>query len=526
MLSTRGHRISALTLAAAVAVSASCGTAGPSGTATGAPPSPTSAAPASPGTPSSPAAASSALPSGSPTTPALTGGRWEAAAPMSLGRRDVQAVRLSDGSVLVVGSDGGGCVRADSVVTEVYEPSTATWSTQTPLNAPRAQFALVPAGSGALVAGGVNAGQTTEGGQENHRSYSSAYMFDPAQAAKGWLRQSLLVPARTAPIAAPLADGRVLVAGGYYLAGSAALELPTARLAAYAPGGCPAPTVAPADVEPPTPVVAYATASVFNPATGAWSNTGAMRYARVGSTAATLTDGRVLVVGADTQGPRWNYTEPTVAERARTTAEVWDPKTGRFTLTGAMPPVDWSPLQQWGPYPVTSDQRPSGGTLVVLPGGDALLVGQAVTWYVLDVNRSGTIVRTMRFHGADASWSVVDTRVEADGADVVGGHSRAGMLASALPGGRVLLAGGETVRGDAGTAVATAELYSPADDSFAPLPPMPVARSGATGVALEDGSVLVMGGLPPEQGCPEGQDCDCGSAPNGSTSVVRFVPGS
>lgn len=468
----------------------------------------------------------SAAPTGGTTQTPVPSGRWEAAASMTLGRLHVQAVRLGDGSVLVAGDDRSDCVAADSVATEVWTPPSAAWTAGPSLNAPRAEFALVPAGSGgALVVGGVNAGLGPDADREGHQSYSSTYLFSPAQASAGWQRQGLLTPARTRPIAARLADGRVLVMGGYYLSGAEGIET-TVVLARCVPGGSSGSGTPLNDNAPPTEAYAYATASLFDPTSGSWSATGPMRYARVGSAAVTLSDGRVLVVGASTDGPLWNYAQPSVDAAARTNAEVWDPATGRFTPTGAIPVIDWSPLQQWGPYPVDarSDRQGSAGTLVALPGGDALLAGPAVEWYVLAVNNYGYLARTLRFHGATNSWSVVDVRIdEADGSDVVAGHSRAGMLAVALAGGQVLLAGGH-VGEDEAAAVATAELYDPARDAFAPLPPLPQARSGATGVLLGDGSVLVMGGMPRSQDCPEDMECPCGSIPTGLPSTVRFVP--
>ena len=41
-----------------------------------------------------------------------------------------------------------------------------------------------------------------------------------------------------------------------------------------------------------------ATAELFDPTTGSWSQTGPMTYARIGAAAVTLADGRVLVFGS------------------------------------------------------------------------------------------------------------------------------------------------------------------------------------------------------------------------------------
>jgi hypothetical protein len=95
-----------------------------------------------------------------------------------------------------------------------------------------------------------------------------------------------LADARDAHTAVPLADGRVLVVGGF--------------------GG---------EGQPP-----LATAEIFDPTSGVWSTTGSLALGRGGHAAALLGDGRVLVVGGWT-GPS-TYTD---------TTEIFDPATGRFT---------------------------------------------------------------------------------------------------------------------------------------------------------------------------------------------------
>ena len=75
-----------------------------------------------------------------------------------------------------------------------------------------------------LVDGGRNQGTPAAGAPpenacdgEDPASFSSAYVWDPAGTA--WTRTGLLSVARTDPAIARLADGRVLVAGGYFYTG-------------------------------------------------------------------------------------------------------------------------------------------------------------------------------------------------------------------------------------------------------------------------------------------------------------------
>lgn len=523
-------------LLGAAIIAASCGSpsATPSPTPTAAPsisPSPTVDPDASP------SPGQTAAPTLSPEPAAE--GRWETTGPMALARGLPRAVLLGDGTVIVVGNDddvGYGCVRADSIQSETWDRASGTWSAGPSLNAPRADFAAAQvAGGGVLVTGGVTAGVTSQWGDQNkHQSYSSTYVLDPRTEPAGLSRVGLLDRARTLPSSAMLLDGRVLVAGGYYLDGieSGAAPASGIRLASYrgsAGGSMPGARTF-GDVAPPHIAPTWATAELYDPATGSWSGTGPLRYARVGAPAVTLVDGRVLVVGSARVWLSWNYTQAIVDDRAYATAEIYDPRTGRFSLTGDLPPVDWSPLARWGPYPVSSEGVRSPGALVALADGGALLVGEVTEWWVPALGRSGTTVRTMRFDPGGA-WTLVDERVQASNPDdptapievLVDGHARGDSRAVQLRDGRVLIAGGRVATGDEATPTSTADLYDPATNTWLELPPMPEPRAGGAAVLLDDGSVLVVGGDDGQPTCLQEQ-CDCGEGSTGTSSAVRFIP--
>jgi hypothetical protein len=439
---------------------------------------------------------------------------------MATGRAGPHAVLLADGRVLVVGNDStfsSTMVRDDSAAAELWDPATGTWRATPSLNRPRAEFAAVPLADGrALVTGGLDRGAadaspgTVCEGSGLQQSFSSTYVYDARTGQEGWSRAGLLGTARTAPAAAVLADGRVLVAGGYYLSaatGSRATA-PGAQLAAFRPAGVGA-WGPPADVSPNFFVPALATAELFDPVTGTWSATGPLRYARMGAVAATLTDGRVLVVGS---GPYvWvGRRGGAVAadDHAYGSAEIYDPTTGRFSLTGGLP------------IPEAGDTEFGAvGSLVALADGGALLVGNEQEW-----KHGGSDTRSFRFDARTGRWTEVGTAVVARIDNQTGEWSTTGgvdhldALVVRLPDGRVLVAGGVDFPNGTSAVTRSAELYDPETNEWSPLPPMPAPRAGGAAVALPDGSVLLIGGY--DQAAGWGA-CD---APMGLASAVRFVP--
>jgi hypothetical protein len=189
---------------------------------------------------------------------------------LNVARAGAVAAPLPDGRVLIA----GGCCALTSA--EVFDPTTATFTELTgpgrTLTTPRAYATATPLPGGrVLIAGGSpNGGQSQLAGAE---------IFDPVSNTFSALGASLGT-ARDLAAAAPLADGRVLIAGGESQGG--AVDLPSAE--------------------------------IFNPATGTFSPAGAtLGTPRKAAGAALLPDGRVLVAG----GSR--------VVTALNSAEVFDP---------------------------------------------------------------------------------------------------------------------------------------------------------------------------------------------------------
>jgi hypothetical protein len=260
-----------------------------------------------------------------------------------------------------------------------------------------------------------------------------------------------------------------------------------------------------------------ATAELFDPASGTWSTTGSLHYARVGASAVTLTDGRILVVGS----LDWD---------ANDSAEIYDPKTGRFSLVGRLPDIDLQALATLGvPLGIQDPEPEVNGTLVSLDDGGAVLIGHAGSW-----KHYADITRSFRFDPATARWreigqtfvAVASPASDSGGFLVTPGILRRNALAARLPDGRVLVAGGDggyRYAGGSGpspnpvSVTATAELYDPATDTWSPLHPMPEARAGGAAVVLADGSVLLVGGYN-EASAEQGYERIT------LESAVRFVP--
>ena len=189
------------------------------------------------------------------------------------------ATLLPDGKVLVAGGFTGGENSLASA--EVFDPGTSTFTFAGNMNASRAGHTatLLPNGK-VLIAGGYNG------------SYlASAELYDPAT--RKFTPVSSMVTARSGHVATLLNDGKVLLAGGTGVGWTFLTD-----------------------------------AELYDPATSTFTATGSLTSARESHTATLLTNGKVLIAGGH-RGRR-----PAITIYA--SAEIYDPATGRFTATGNM----------------------------------------------------------------------------------------------------------------------------------------------------------------------------------------------
>ena len=302
-------------------------------------------------------------------------------------------------------------------------PSPANNAQQTPAGGGTAAQSAGPGGSssGASAKPGAN----RSGGQANGASGPGAAAATPGT----WTTVGSMTSPRSAHTATLLPSGKVLVAGGSDLS----------------PG------------VPPT-TKSYATAELYDPATGRWSSTGSMTVARTYFTATLLPNGKVLVTGGDPD-PASGGSVP----GATATAELYDPSTGRWSMTGSMA------------FPRSLH------TATLLPNGKVLVAGGSAPGPAFGGTVQSAATATAELYDpATGSWRSTGSMATA----------RFAHDATLLPSGKVLVAGGYT--GSAPTA--EAEVYDPAMGSWRSTGSMTMPRETFTATLLPNGKVLVAGG--------------------------------
>jgi hypothetical protein len=226
-----------------------------------------------------------------------TTGKFSPTGSMAQARMDQTATLLGDGRVLVTGGLGSSGYLSSA---ELYDPTTGKFSpTGSMAQARSGQTATLLSDGRVLIAGGFR-GHTelpTPGlGFEIPETLLSAELFDPTTGT--FHSTGSMTVARGGHTATLLPDGRVLIAGGSVA--SAALGDNT-----------------------------YASAELYNPVTGRFSPTGSMAQHRSGQTATLLSDGRVLIAGGWGANLSWKGFP-------LASAELYDPRTGTFSQVGSM----------------------------------------------------------------------------------------------------------------------------------------------------------------------------------------------
>lgn len=327
-------------------------------------------------------------------------------------------VLLQGGRVLVTGpsTDYLGMGNVD-----IYDPARG-WSPGPKLSSPRVgALAVSLPGGGALLAGGFPEIGGHDGPGPN--PIATATTYNPSSGT--WTNAPNMSTARAYATATALPDGRVLVAGGY--------DRRVILLTNPSREG--------------VQLVPLADSLFFNPTSSTWTAGPALAQSRFGHLAVALRSGRVLVVGGS---------DPLHSEQVLTSAELFDPATGRWTSAGAF------------------GAGRSQFTLTALTDGRALLAGGiAADGYTV-------LGSTLLFDPAKNLWS--------PGPELA--NVRTGHAAAALADGRMLVTGGADQVGR----LASSELFDPSANSWSATGALVTPRSDHLAISLTNGRILAIGG--------------------------------
>jgi hypothetical protein len=376
---------------------------------------------------------------------------WAAASSMQVARADHTATLLPDGRILVV---GGLTANANYVTTsEVYDPvANAFTLTQT--------------------LGGANGDMLVD------------VMFNGTP--------GTIAVARTDHTATLLADGTVLIAGGFGFE-----------------------TLDPNNATQPTPLQAtLATAHIFTPSTNTFAQTtGNLNTARSHAAATLLPDGTVLIEGGLQDA----------TSTALSSAEIYDPLTGTFTTTSTS--LHAERFDGIAAFDETLDQVIySGGTLFVTPSSATTptltLSGGAETWDVKSAaftQPSSQPLQNLRWqasaqdasgdtfivggNGVAAVTSVVTVYSGGSFTDVGGLVTpRARARAATLGGSVIVVAGGTDLSGKPGSELSSVEIVNAQSKKVEPAPSMANARNTFTLTPTLQGTIVAIGGFNGDNG--------------------------
>lgn len=275
--------------------------------------------------------------------------------------------------------------------------------------------------------------------------------------AAGWSPAAPMLGPRSLHSATRLANGNVLVAGGFYI--TTVWNFPTA-------------------------------AEQYNPSTNTWTSAGTLLRGRRAHTATLLQDGRVLVTGGE-------GTTSTLAQ-----AELYNPATNSWTEVASM----------ISPRAFHTAVRLQNGKVLVAGGAPVNSATNAAELYDPATN-SWTAVPSMSsarkqhsavllgdgrvlvaggYTGGTPFWSSAEVYNPATNSwSSVGSMSTARVLFPlvVLPSGKVLAVGGNSGAG----LPPSVDAFDPATNTWAPVAPMGIGRYMHTATVLANGQVLAAG---------------------------------
>ena len=262
---------------------------------------------------------------------------------MNAQRVQPTATLLNNGEVLVAGGRTGNGANPSA---ELYNPSTGTFSYTGSMNTGRVYHAaaLLPSGE-VLIVGGESAIISPV------TCVSSAELYNPSTGT--FTYTGSLTTAMCGPTATLLNTGKVLVAdgtnaelydpstGAFTVTGSFQVprSAPSATLLGngkvlFAGGNNDASPVCPSYLPACNTLTS---AELYDPSAGTFTLTGSMQASRFDHTATLMSNGEVLIAGGEYYYPVPNPPgPPLIYSSDRNEAEVYNPATGTFTVTGSM----------------------------------------------------------------------------------------------------------------------------------------------------------------------------------------------
>ena len=248
-------------------------------------------------------------------------GEFSARGTMSTPRSGHTSTRLGDGRILITGGSSANYPAVIEGSTELYDPVARSFQFAANLRVPRSSHSATLLADGrVLIAGGYN----------TSRVEASAEIYDPTT--NTFTNTGAMTTPRWGHTAILLGDGRVVILGSFgadlydpqtgVFVSTGNLAAPYGDTATLLKDGTVLITVLDFDEQP------YRThGEVYDPVTGTFARVGDMVTFHLYPTFTQLSDGRVLFVGGDVGDG---------GDGASVVAELYDPQTGRFTETGGL----------------------------------------------------------------------------------------------------------------------------------------------------------------------------------------------